>query len=279
MLGDDERSVAKASGLFGGASQLPIVIGPAIAGALVALIGAPAVLLVDGATVPLRVRLRAVVRARREACAGGRWPRGLLAGVRYLTRDRLLGPLALTVIVLDGAANALAVAVPLLAYTRYDSDPHVAGWIFTGFGVGAVIGFAARRQAARPLSAATARKLRDPARDAAALGGRRTRLVAGRLRGRRDVRPLRPADQRADDGAPDDAAACGAPREGDDGGAHGERDRRAARPAGRRTGLPAFGNAGVWIGIAGGMTAGAVLFVGAVLRGEGQAAPATVTTA
>ena len=41
---------------------------------------------------------------------------------------------------LDGAANGITVAVPLLAYTRYDRDPHIAGWIFTAFGIGAITG-------------------------------------------------------------------------------------------------------------------------------------------
>ena len=44
LFGDDEKTVAKASGLFGGATQLPIVIGPAIAGVLIAFFGAPALL-------------------------------------------------------------------------------------------------------------------------------------------------------------------------------------------------------------------------------------------
>src|SRR4029079_16703126 len=66
--------------------------------------------------------------------------RGVLAGVRYVARDRLLGPITLTIIVLDGAANGISVAVPLLAYTRYDRDPHIAGWIFTDFGIGALAG-------------------------------------------------------------------------------------------------------------------------------------------
>jgi len=42
--------------------------------------------------------------------------------------------------VLDGAANGITVAVPLLAYTRYHRDPHIAGWIFTAFGIGAITG-------------------------------------------------------------------------------------------------------------------------------------------
>jgi predicted MFS family arabinose efflux permease len=66
--------------------------------------------------------------------------RGLLAGVRFLARDKLLGPVTLTLVVLDGSANAISIAVPLLAFTHYHQDARVAGWIFMGFGVGAVVG-------------------------------------------------------------------------------------------------------------------------------------------
>ena len=85
--------------------------------------------------------------------------RGVLAGVRYLARDRLLGPMTLTVVVLDGAAGGIAVAVPLVAYTRYGHDVHVAGWLFTSFGVGAIIGSVLDDEAARPGASAAARVL------------------------------------------------------------------------------------------------------------------------
>jgi predicted MFS family arabinose efflux permease len=52
----------------------------------------------------------------------------------------VLGPLTLTVIVLDASAGALVVAIPLLAYVRFDQDAHLAGFVFTAFGVGAVLG-------------------------------------------------------------------------------------------------------------------------------------------
>ena len=39
VLGDHEKTIAKASGLFGAAQHLPIVIGPAIAGVWIGLIG------------------------------------------------------------------------------------------------------------------------------------------------------------------------------------------------------------------------------------------------
>jgi MFS family permease len=140
LFGDDETTVSKASALLGGATQLPLVAGPAFAGALVAWAGAGGVLLIDGATylIAFAVVLLFVHGGRRLPADES--DRGVFAGVRYLLRDRLLGPMTATIIVLDGASGAIAVAVPLLAYTRYDRNPHVAGWLFTGFGVGAVLG-------------------------------------------------------------------------------------------------------------------------------------------
>jgi len=140
VLGDDETAVAKASGLLGGAQHLPIVIGPAIAGVLIAWVGTSPLLVVDGATFLFAfLTVLAFVRGGRSVAMDDE-SRGVLAGVRYLARDRLLGPLTLIVIVLDGAANGISVAVPLLAFTRYHRDPHIAGWIFTAFGVGALAG-------------------------------------------------------------------------------------------------------------------------------------------
>jgi MFS family permease len=140
LFGDDERMVSKASGLFSAASQLPIVIAPAVAGALVAGIGAPAVLMVDAATYLFAFACVALFVSGGKRVPDDGSSHGVLAGVRYLARDRLLGPMSLTVIVLDCAAGAIAVAVPLLAFTRYGENAHVAGLLFTGFGIGAVFG-------------------------------------------------------------------------------------------------------------------------------------------
>jgi MFS family permease len=140
VLGDDEKTIAKASGLFGGAQHLPIVIGPSIAGVLIGLIGTAPLLVVDGATFLFAfLVVLSLVRGGKPVVHDDD-SRGIFAGVRYLARDKLLGPLTLTIIVLDGAANGITVAVPLLAYTRYDRNPHIAGWIFTAFGIGAIVG-------------------------------------------------------------------------------------------------------------------------------------------
>lgn len=140
LFGGDERLVSKASGLFGGAVQVPVIVGPAVAGLLISWFGTPPLLVVDAATFLVAFGIvLALVRG------GGRveqddTSRGLMSGVRYLSRDRLLGPITLTLIVLDGSANAISVAVPLLAFTHYHQDARIAGWIFAGFGIGAVAG-------------------------------------------------------------------------------------------------------------------------------------------
>ncbi|HZQ80499.1 MAG TPA: MFS transporter [Gaiellaceae bacterium] len=140
LFGEDEVAVMKASALFGGANQLPIVIGPAIAGVLIGWLHTPAVLVIDAGTYVFAfAAVLFFVRGGRRV-VHDEDSKGLLAGVRYLAHDRILGPMTLTVIVLDGAAAGIVTGVPLLAFTRYHQNPHLAGWIFSGFGVGAVLG-------------------------------------------------------------------------------------------------------------------------------------------
>ncbi len=280
VLGDDETLVAKASGLFGAANQLPIVIGPAIAGALIAWLGTPPLLVVDAVTFLVAfVLVLVVVRAGRPVPPDDD-SRGLLAGVRYLAQDPLLGPMTLTVIVLDGAANGVSVAVPLLAYTRYDRDPHVAGWIFTAFGIGAIAGsllvvklldrFPPLRIACFGIVAATlplwfvALPVSWPVAALAVVAcGFFVPLINAPVMGIVTSRP--PAALRAKVMTAVLTAS----------GLGGPLGRLVVGPVYR-----AAGNAGVWIEIAGGMSVGAALFVVAVLRSSvGDAADVAPVTA
>jgi MFS family permease len=266
VLGDDERVVAKASGLFGGAQHLPIVVGPAIAGVLIGWLGTAPLLVVDGGTFLFAfIVVLALVRAGRPVVHDDD-SRGVLAGVRYLMRDPLLGPLTLTIIVLDGAANAISVAVPLLAYSRYDRNPHIAGWIFTAFGIGAIVGsvavvklldrFPALQLASFGIVAATlplwvvVAPVAWPVVGAAVvLCGLFVPLINAPLMGMISTRP--PAALRAKVMTAVMAAS----------GSGG--------PIGRLLVGPLYrwhGNAAVWVEIAGGMTVGALLFLAAVWR-------------
>jgi predicted MFS family arabinose efflux permease len=60
--------------------------------------------------------------------------------VRFLARERVLGPMTLTVILLDAAAAALFTSLPALVYLRYGQDVKIVGWLFAAFGFGAVGG-------------------------------------------------------------------------------------------------------------------------------------------
>jgi predicted MFS family arabinose efflux permease len=266
IFGDDETVIAKASSLFGAAQQLPIVIGPAVAGALIAWIGTSPLLVADGATFLFAfVTVLTFVRGGKRV-PGDDESRGVLAGVRYLARDRLLGSMTLTVIVLDGAANGISVAVPLLAFTRYGRDPHIAGWIFTGFGIGALTGsllvvklldrFKPLQIACVGIVAATlplwlvVPSVSWPvAALAVVVCGLFVPLINAPVMGLVSVRP--PVALRAKVmTAVMTASGLGS-------------------PIGRLVVGPIYrgaGNTGVWIEIAGGMTLGALLFIGAVLR-------------
>jgi MFS family permease len=267
IFGDDENAVAKASGLFGAAQHLPIVIGPSIAGVLIGFFGTAPLLIVDAATFLFAfLAVLVFVRAGRRIAMDDE-SRGVLAGVRYLARDKLLGPMTLTVIVLDGAANGISVAVPLLAFTRYDQNPHVAGWIFTAFGIGAITGsmlvvklldhFPAMRISCFGIVAATlplwivALPVSWPVVGlAVVLCGLFVPLINAPVMGLLSTRP--PAALRAKVMTAVMAAS----------GSGG--------PLGRLVIGPLYrwgGNSAVWIEIAGGMSVGAVLFIGAVLRG------------
>jgi MFS family permease len=274
VLGDDETTVSKASGLFGGAQHLPIVIGPSIAGALIAWVGTSPLLVVDAGTflfafVTVLGFVRGGARVQHDEESSG-----ILAGVRYLVRDRLLGPMTLTVIVLDGAANGIGVAVPLLAYTRYDRNPHIAGWIFTAFGIGALAGsivvvklldrFAPLKLAMFAILAATlplwivvAQVPWPVVGVAVVLCGIFVPIINAPCMGIITTRP--PAALRAKVLTAVMAASA------------------SGGPAGRLVIGPLYrvgGTPGVWIEIAGGMTVGALLFIAAVLRFGAGSVPA-----
>lgn len=140
LYGSDETIVSKVSAAFGGAQQITLIVGPVLGGVLVAAFGAPTVLLVDAATY-----LVAFVIVLTLVHAGKPVPqddssRGVLAGVRFLARDRVLGPMTLTVILLDAAAAALFTSLPALAYLRYGQDVKIVGWLFAALGIGALGG-------------------------------------------------------------------------------------------------------------------------------------------
>jgi MFS family permease len=141
VLGEDEVSVERANALLQGATRITMLCGPALGGVLIAAVGAPIVLVFDAASyvvafVLVTLLVPVVARVKEEVDGD----RGLLAGVRYLLRDRLLRGWTAAVVVGDASFSVLFVAIPVLVFAHYGADPRLAGAFLASWGVGAVIG-------------------------------------------------------------------------------------------------------------------------------------------
>jgi predicted MFS family arabinose efflux permease len=142
VLDQDEASVERANALLQGATRITMLLGPALAGILIAAVGAPIVLVVDAASyvvafvlVTLFVPVTGAAREE-QAESGG----GLLAGVRYLLRDPLMRGWTTAIVVGDASFSVLFVAIPVLVVAHYGADPRLAGAFIGAWGIGAVAG-------------------------------------------------------------------------------------------------------------------------------------------
>jgi MFS family permease len=154
ILGDDEEKVSAANAWLQGATRITMLLGPPLAGVLITLIGAPAVLVVDAGTFLFALVVIAVfVPAGKPVEATGD-STGILAGVRYLRRNRLLLAWTVTMAIGDAAWNALFATLPYYAYTRY-GNAKVAGILLACFGVAAVVGNVASFRVRRRMEPAT----------------------------------------------------------------------------------------------------------------------------
>ena len=139
LVGEDETTIAQANSAIEGGSAFAALAGPALAGILIPILGAPNVLYVDAATYGIAFLLLAgfVPKTKRLGQAA---THGVLAGIKFLVRDRLLGPLGATVIVINFLGAALSATLPFYAYDNFSGDSKIAGLFFTAMGAGAVIG-------------------------------------------------------------------------------------------------------------------------------------------
>ena len=65
---------------------------------------------------------------------------GVLAGIQFFVRDKLLARLGITVIVLNFLAAGLSAALPYYAYDAFSGSSKVAGLFYTAIGAGALLG-------------------------------------------------------------------------------------------------------------------------------------------
>jgi MFS family permease len=140
VIGEDEQLVAQGSAFVQAANQITQLGGPILAGLLIAWISAPAVLLIDAGTYAFSFLVIFVfVRAGRRV-APDESSRGVFAGLRYVVRDPLLGPMMAAAAFINFVAQALIAMLPVLVVRRFDADAKIVGFLFSAFGAGALLG-------------------------------------------------------------------------------------------------------------------------------------------
>ena len=139
LVGEDETRMSQANSSIEGGSALAALFGPALAGVLIPFLGASNVLYVDAATYLVAFLLVLVFVPRRQANAGASRG-GVLAGLRFLASDRLLGPLAATVTAFGFFSAGMSAGLPVYAYDQFDGRSWIAGLFYAALGAGAVVG-------------------------------------------------------------------------------------------------------------------------------------------
>jgi MFS family permease len=140
LVGDDERTVAQANAVVEGAQRTTMLLGPAAAGLLIAAFGATNVLYIDAATFLFAAVVLTLFVPRRPPLPATDESKGVLAGVRFLVRDPVLAPLAITALFLNMFGQMLTASLPVLAYEQHGGSSRVAGAFFAAFGAGAIVG-------------------------------------------------------------------------------------------------------------------------------------------
>lgn len=141
LVGEHEARVGEVQSLIQVAWAVSGIAGPALGGVLIGVLGETNVLFIDAASyVVSAALLGGFVRPRHRADVVEGEATGVIAGVRFLFRDALLRAWMLSITGLNVVWSAFGVLFPVLVLERYGQRPEILGWIFGGFGVGAVLG-------------------------------------------------------------------------------------------------------------------------------------------
>ena len=136
---DDELQLTRVGAALGAFNETASFLGPALGGALVALVGAPWVLVVDSASYVVSFALIAVV-VRPSSRAPAESVPATAEGLRYLWSDR---PIRRQLVAVMGASigfTALMATLPVAARGRYHGGAQLAGALVAAYGLGSVIG-------------------------------------------------------------------------------------------------------------------------------------------
>jgi MFS family permease len=141
VVGEDQQVLAQANTLVEGTQNVTQLLGPALAGVLIAFMGAANVMWLDaGSFVIAFLLVASFVRVIREAPDEGEDAGGIWAGLRYLRGDSFIARASVSTLVYGFLFRILTASFPVLAYRQYHHNPRVAGLLFSVIGAGQVVG-------------------------------------------------------------------------------------------------------------------------------------------
>ena len=140
LVGEDETTVAQANAVIEGATTLTNLLGPVVAGLLIAAVGATSVLYIDAATFLFSFLTLTLFVPSRPPQPQTDDARGVFAGLRFLLRDPLLWRIGLAAIFLNMFGSMMSAALPVLAFDDFGESSRVAGALFASLGAGALVG-------------------------------------------------------------------------------------------------------------------------------------------
>jgi predicted MFS family arabinose efflux permease len=149
VAGEDEQAVASVNAVLSGANQLTQLAGPVLAGVIISLTTPATVLVVDGCTYIFSFLVIAIIVRAGKRVEAAAQQKGVLSGLKFLLGDSLLGPLMIAACVINFVAQGIVLGVQAVDYFRYDASGHVVGFLFAGFGVGALAGAIVAQQVAQ----------------------------------------------------------------------------------------------------------------------------------
>ncbi|HXP20055.1 MAG TPA: MFS transporter [Streptosporangiaceae bacterium] len=140
-FGDSEALVVQGNALLESATRLTSLLGPAMAGLLIGVLGAVHVLWFDAASFVISFGILAARLPRPErSMAGAEGSSGVLAGARFVLGNPLLRRVSAAALLFGLFFPALLASLPVVADRRFDANPKVAGLLFAAWGAGALIG-------------------------------------------------------------------------------------------------------------------------------------------
>ena len=139
VVGDEESVVAGVNAYLEGAQATAPLVGPVLAGFLIAVLGAQNVLYVDAATFGVAAIVVGLFVPRMKPIAEVEQS-GLLAGVRFILRSRLLVVLCVSTLTMEVFFALFVMTLPVFAYSDYDQNARTAGVFYAAMGAGALLG-------------------------------------------------------------------------------------------------------------------------------------------